>query len=386
MPWPSDPALPHLPLLRDLDAVSAVLPGWRATSRLHLRYVPGRSCVATYHLEAHEDAGPPSIGVVSVRPDVTDVHLYVDDPALPGLATVVDGRASGRRLGLDDCAATPVRYRPGARCTVALSQDSTVVAFAKVLPGAERLRAAVDLFDEAGVAVAAVEAWWPDLGCLVQRAVRSPVAMGHVLPERPVVVAEAGVALARLHAVRRPAGAAGLPEVRLDDDLAGLARLRAPVAAAVPESLGAYDAALEAVASFAARDAGPAAPSVPSHGAFRAGQVVLDGDGRAVVLDLDGACCAEPGRDVGNFLAYLRWQALRLPAQAPAVTAAREAFQEGYRSVAPPLDGRRVALHEAASLVKIAGRRARDLSTEEWPLLPALLAQVDLVLGASRGS
>ncbi len=52
----------------------------------------------------------------------------------------------------------------------------------------------------------------------------------------------------------------------------------------------------------------------------------------------------------------------------------------------PALEASLAALHEAASLVKIAGRRARDLSTEEWPLLPALLTQVDLVLGASRGS
>jgi hypothetical protein len=40
-----------------------------------------------------------------------------------------------------------------------------------------------------------------------------------------------------------------------------------------------------------------------------------------------------------------------------------------------------VAQHEAASLVKIAGRRARDLSTGEWPLLPELLDEAERALG-----
>jgi hypothetical protein len=346
--------------------------------------VPGRSCVATYELVGHGVAAPSrSIGVVAVQPGGTAARLYVDDPALPGLAEVVDGPASGRRLGLEGCAATPVRYRPGARCTVALTEGSAVVAFAKVLPMAEHLRAAVDVLEAAGVAVPEAQAWWPELGCLVQRAVPSPVALGRLLPQRPDVAAQAGVALARLHGIADDAVEGAWPALGLADDLAGLERLRAPVAAALPEVLGAYDGAVETLRSVAADHAGPVAPAVPSHGAYRAGQLVLDGDGRLVVLDLEGACRAEPARDVGNFLAYLRWQAVRLPSQAPALAAARRAFLEGYGSVATPPDGRCVALHEAASLAKIAGRRARDLSIEEWSLLPALLIQVDRVVAAT---
>jgi hypothetical protein len=103
-----------------------------------------------------------------------------------------------------------------------------------------------------------------------------------------------------------------------------------------------------------------------------------------VVLDLDGACRAEPGRDLGNFLAYLRWQGVRHPTERSALDAARDAFLGGYGALAPPADPGRVAQHEAASLVKIAGRRARDLSTGEWPLLPGLLDEAEGILAASR--
>jgi hypothetical protein len=373
MPWPSDQALPQLHLLRDLDVVSAALPDWRATRRLHLRYVPARSCVATYDLVALGNGGARrSIGVVVVGPGGLDARLYVDDPALPGLAAVADGAISGRRLGLDGGGATPVRYRPGSRCTLVMSdQCGAVRAFAKVLPAAERLRAATSVVGAAGVAVPEELAWRPDLACLVQRAVPGATPLGRLLPEHPGVAGAAGVALGRLHA---STDAPGWPVVGVGDDLARLEGLRAAVAAAVPEVLDAFDEAL--VALRPARC--PAVGAVPSHGAYRAGQVVVDQNGRAVVLDLDGTCRAEPARDVGNFLAYLRWQALRMPDQAPALAAAREAFIEGYGSVAPSPEGTRVARCEALSLVKIAGRRARDLSADEWPLLPALL-------GAARG-
>jgi hypothetical protein len=149
--------------------------------------------------------------------------------------------------------------------------------------------------------------------------------------------------------------------------------------------LGAFDRALAALWA-AAGHGGAEVEAVPGHGAFRAGQIVVDGEGRAVVLDLDGACRAEPARDVGNFLAFLRWQAVRVPSQEPALLAAREAFLDGYGSAAPPPDPALVARSEAASMVKIAGRRARDLSAHEWPLLPVLLGEALAVLAGAAPS
>jgi len=376
MPWPSDPALPDLHLLDDLDAVGATLPGWRATRRSHLRWVPGRSCTATYDLVADGDASERSIGVAAVSPDGVDARLYLDDPALPGLRVVADGGASARRLGIDGAVAEPVRYRPGSRCTIGLADGAGApFGFAKVLGGAERLRDALVVASAAGVPVADEVAWWPELACVVQRAVPGAVPLGGPLLTRPELASDAGVALARLHAA--PAVAVDRwPVVGLDDDVTRLERLRVPVAAAVPELVPTYDGIVRVLAAVAGGGAEP----VPSHGAYRAGQLVVGAGGEVIVLDLDGACRSEPARDVGNLLAYLRWHGVRHPEHRRAVEAARVAFLGGYGSVAPPADPVRVAQHEAASLVKIAGRRARDLSTGEWPLLPGLLDEAGRVL------
>jgi hypothetical protein len=375
MPWPSDPALPNLSLLGDLDGVGATLPGWQATGRLHLRWLPGRSCTATYDLVA--TTGERSIGVVTAAPDGVDARLYLDDPALPGLRLVADGAASARRLGLTGGGAEPVRYRPGSRCTFGLSDGSgTTSAFAKVLPGAGRLREVSAAASASGVPVAGEVAWWPELGCVVHRAVPGAVPLGRLLPAEPDRAADAGVALARLHV--SSAAASAWPVLGLDDDVVRLERLRIPVAAAVPELLDAYDRLLASLAAVAGGGAG--AEPVPSHGAYRAGQLVVGADGQVTVLDLDGACRSEPARDLGNFLAYLCWQGVRHRAQRPALDAARDALLRGYRTVAPPVAPGRVAQHEAASLVKIAGRRARDLSTGEWPLLPELLDEAERAL------
>jgi hypothetical protein len=145
-----------------------------------------------------------------------------------------------------------------------------------------------------------------------------------------------------------------------------------------------FDRALTALRSVACDRAGAASATVPSHGAYRAGQLVVDERGRVVVLDLDGTCRSESARDAGNFLAYLRWQAVRMPDQAPALAAAREAFLAGYGSVVPPPDAARLAQYEALSLVKVAGRRARDLSADEWPLLPSLLAAAGALVGRTQ--
>jgi hypothetical protein len=264
MPWPSDPALPDLQLLDDLDAVGATLPGWRVTRRLHLRWVPGRSSVATYDLVSAGEAAVRSIGVVTTTPDGVDAREYVDDPALPGLPFVVDGAASARRLGLEGGAAEPVRYRPGSRCTIVVSDGSgTPSAFAKVLSGAGRLRDALAVASTAGVPVAGEVAWWPELGCVVQRAVPGAVPLGGLLPTRPALAGAAGAALARLHAA--PAATAdGWPVLGLADDVSRLHRLRVPVAAALPELLVAYDRVVADREAAGGEGTDPAAPAGPS--------------------------------------------------------------------------------------------------------------------------
>ena len=92
--------------------------------------MPATRCVSTYSLSVEEvDAAPwPTIGVVEVTPAGLQHRLFTEDDQLQGLAQAADVAAMAepvRALGVDQaeagaaelCAVTPVRYKPGARCT-----------------------------------------------------------------------------------------------------------------------------------------------------------------------------------------------------------------------------------------------------------------------------
>ena len=64
------------------------------------------------------------------------------------------------------------------------------------------------------------------------------------------------------------------------------------------------------------------------HGAMRTDQFLLQGDGLAMI-DLTATARANPARDLGNFLAYMCWKAIRQPEHAQYVERAGRAFLEG---------------------------------------------------------
>jgi hypothetical protein len=112
---------------------------------------------------------------------------------------------------------------------------------------------------------------------------------------------------------------------------------------------------------------------VASHGAYRADQVHISARG-PVMIDLDSYCLAEPARDAANFLAYLRWRAIRGAVPGAAAAHVRDAFVDGYTNGSKgALSVERLRVFEAATLLKIAGRRCRSLSAHEWQHLPALI-------------
>jgi aminoglycoside phosphotransferase (APT) family kinase protein len=111
---------------------------------------------------------------------------------------------------------------------------------------------------------------------------------------------------------------------------------------------------------------------VASHGAMRTDQFILQGD-QLAMIDLDSYCWANPARDLGNFLAYLCWKAIRQPEHAQFVERAGRAFLEGYLSVHEGIDEKWLSIYQASSLLKIAGRRFRSLTYLEWPLVIHLI-------------
>jgi hypothetical protein len=179
--------------------------------------------------------------------------------------------------------------------------------------------------------------------------------------------------LAGFHAAADAPG----PLRTFEDDLAELRGYTRAVAQAAPALRARYTSLLEDLAGAASRI--DLSPAVPSHGAFRTDQLLDDGDG-LIMIDLDGFCRSSSGRDIGNFLAYQRWRALRQPDLAAFVRTSRDAFLQAYASVRALPHGREIDVFGAASLIKIAGRRFRNLSIREWPLVPALLEEATELL------
>jgi aminoglycoside phosphotransferase (APT) family kinase protein len=111
---------------------------------------------------------------------------------------------------------------------------------------------------------------------------------------------------------------------------------------------------------------------VASHGALRTDQFMIEQD-LIALIDLDSFCWANPARDIGNFLAYLRWKAMRQPHYATFIERGERAFLAGYATARAIPVKEWLVHYEAVALLKIVGRRFRNLVVQEWPLAVRLL-------------
>lgn len=402
-----DPQLPDLPLALDPAAAQRLFEErWRtqgrplqvrSCKRQDVKYQPGRRCVATYVLLTDGAAGPEqTIGVVELTPAGLACRLYDEDAQLPWLQQATDSTQLAPRFAallgapVERVAVTPVRYRAGTRCVFRYELDGPTgpsVVFGKLLrEGAAELATTAAALHRASQESPAMPlvlpplAFWPELQLVLQaevtgRAELNDLAFSAEVPQatRERWLHDAGTRLAGLHG----AAVAG-PSRSVAEDLDELREYLAPMAAADPNLAERYAAALERATARAA-DLAPT-PAVASHGAFRTDQFMIQGD-QLVMIDLDGFCWAHPARDIGNFLAYLRWKAIRQPERAAMIDQAAQLLLEGYSATRPSPDAGALAFYEAASLLKIAGRRYRSLTVKEWHLTPALVERATEMLG-----
>lgn len=173
-----------------------------------------------------------------------------------------------------------------------------------------------------------------------------------------------------------------LPQPTLLDDLADLGEYCPAIRQANPSLADWFETVVAAITALC-RQAHEVTP-VLSHGALRTDQFMLaagygaNGTGRndrLALIDLDGVCWANPARDLGNFQAYLTWKAMRQPDHAAFIQQAQHAFLAGYAALGALPDQEWINLYQAASLLKILGRRYTGLTVQEWPLTEQLLKQ-----------
>jgi hypothetical protein len=399
-----DPQLPDLAIPFDREAVARLFeerwPGPGTSPRItkikpqDTKYQPTRRLVTTYELLAERaGAAERTIGVVEVAPKGLALRLYHDDPQLPWLAAAVDEAGMRERFAallpgitVGACAAAPVRYRPGVRCVFRYDLETSAgrrVFFGKLLAeGGERLLQTVSALHAASEADSTMPriptplAYWPDIHMLIQPEVVGGAELNDLAFDaaqdeqvRERWLRAAGAKLAGLHT----AHVAGPPRT-LADDLDELREYIAPMAQPNPNLATRYQGAVARITERA----GAPSQAAATHGAFRTDQYMIE-SGELVMIDLDGFCWAEPERDLGNFLAYLVWKAIRKPADAAFIERAGQLFMGGYRAAGAAPDERRLAVYQADSLLKIAGRRYRSLTVKEWHLVPRLIDAAEAI-------
>jgi aminoglycoside phosphotransferase (APT) family kinase protein len=394
-----DEALPEL-----AAALSPRPPGAVAGDDCRVRsveWVPRRRCRVIQEIRG---AGGTRLLAYEVTPSGTTVQGMADDRGLPGVPEALSPTRVEQRLAeicrapVRECRVTPVSYRPATHAVLAydvVTGSGRSRFFAKVLAdGSDRYTAAAAAIAasagrrDAPAPVPEVIALWRDLGAVVQRAapgrVLSGVLRDESLPGRDRVrYAELlGCLLGGVHATPHRAQ----PRWTAEDELTALEALLLPTCHGDP----AVGRSLAALVDRLSERVPANLDLVLSHGAFRSGQVLVDGD-LLTLLDLDTVSGADAARDAGNALAYLSWADVRgalRPGLAPAL---HQAFLAGYAASRTDLPPSALTWWSAAAMAKIAGRRFRALATTEWPSVPGLLNGAVLLLdsapsgaGASR--
>jgi hypothetical protein len=355
-------------------------------------------------------------GVLSTADGALSLLAFPSDPRLPRLAAcctvaretelfqALEGagreQLNDRRWELALATAEPLRYKPGSRCVIRYRlagrapEHGSVGVVGKLYRDPEDVRkvgrALTDLYDE--------QVSDRRFTCaLVPRPLGVLASAGVVLSEEIHVgqltfaeaVRHAAVAAARLHtsAVRIDAA---LPSSETDE--ARRVHERAEVLAAHHPARSDDVLAVAAQLESRLRDAVPDAYR-PSHGSFKPSQLLVTADRGLVLTDLDQFGLADPARDVGYFLAYLRPSAVwygRASARRSFESTAAE-FVGLYERTARELglsagETRgildRSRLYEAALLFKIAARRTNRMNSARGGELSAILTEVTKCLEA----
>ncbi len=402
-----DDQLPDLPIAFDFDEVADLferklfvpnsakdLVGILSIKKLQdLKYRPSHRCVTTYEMIVGKaDSSPErTIGVLEFTPEGVLPRLYTADDRLPWLSLATDMSEMQRRFSelpgfgeqIKLLEISPIRYKPGLHCVIRYTVQTSsgkAVFYGKSFSGnAQRLmNTLTDLHKSSQEnldmpLISAPVTIWSEMEMILQSAIPDGVEFTNFAYDqayddsvRESWMVKAGRALG----VFQNNAAAPSEMKTIYDDLTDLHEYTLIMAKVRPDLATKYEDVIQQIITKVDHFREPKA--VASHGAMRTDQFILQGE-RLAIIDLDGYCWANPARDIGNFLAYLCWKAIRQPEQAQFVERAGRAFLEGYLEVQPDIDEKWLSVYQAASLLKIAGRRFRSLTFLEWPLVIHLI-------------
>src|ERR1043165_2526016 len=391
-----DDQLPDLPIAFDFDEVADIferkLFGQKSSDDLvgilrikklqAVKYRPSHRCVTTYDMIVGKADTPPerTIGVLEFTPDGVLPRIFTADDRLPWLAVAMDMNEMQRRFSelLDSdgqiklLEISPIRYKPGLHCVIRYTVETPSgkeVFYGKSFSGnAERLMKTIMDLHESSQAdpelplISSPVTVWPELEMILQRAVPDGIEFSEFAYDpaydeavRESWMVKAGHTLGVFH----NNSTAPSESKTVYDDLRDLHEYTLIMEKVRADLAAKFEEVIQQIITKVDHLKEP--KSVASHGAMRTDQYILQGD-RLAMIDLDSYCWANPARDLGNFLAYMCWKAIRQPEHAQFVERAGRAFLEGYLSVHEDIDEKWLSIYQAASLLKIAGRRFRSRS------------------------
>ena len=408
-----DPAIRGLAILLDPEAFAAALERAFPGMQIHfahcrfLRYKPGLICVATYqidvgsgYLELQAEAyaqsrlnkveralrhahpgGPFGASRVHLTEAAILIYLFPDDPDLPALAAVNSDLL--RRLLPDrpDLARAPrvtLRYKPLRRYVARLDgQEGTALLKLYSAAGYDAAVRGMLAFEPSGSLGLAPKIALSD----ADRAIVLGWVEGAPLRERLVTryfdrtgLVATGCAIAHVH---RQAGS-GLQRVSRTMHVTALVNLARSLSSVSPE----LSVRIGHVASeLAERLMALTSSSMrPIHGDFDASQVVL-GDASVTLIDFDRAQLGDPATDLGNFVAYLEYDALHGWIEQDSITHIVEALLAGYASASTDVpDFARIRLDAALALLKLAPHPFRQRHPAWAEITERIVARVEALL------
>ena len=385
---------------------------------LDMKYAPSEQCTLLYQWGEQFWIGllpwqkaPPTDHAYHLASLGLWLYPFPHDPALPALATVLDDSTVTEQLraGLPFCQedeqevvrahATPLRYRPGKRCTIQI--DLLLRSRRQHVPWRQRFYGklyhdrdkAAAVYDEmhlltnavaasgCALTLATAVAFVPTLNLVLQAPVTGQpldlLLQATASDADSRAVERAAQALATLH--RLPVTTVRLrPAV---NDVAKLSRRAAKVATVAPAIGETMVALAEQLTQLAVHLPAWGATTSIGHGDCKPSQFLLSAE-QVALLDFDHCGMADPAADVALFLATLRQGRIQQQTRTHRQPAAgrgpddvqRNAFYTAYTAAVGACPGfaQRVAWYEGLALLRKAWR---SFARSPWSPLPMLLIE-----------
>lgn len=388
---------------------------------LDTKYEPGSYCMILYQLgndlvtglyrwDGKSDQTPegttiiPSLGM--------RVSRFPDDPVLPNLPKALDPRVLSSALGdalpefhertarILRCEVSPLRFRPGRRCTVRLSlwlremesgRIYSRVLYGKIYHDLEKARHVYEQMlslssaapvEDGPVSFAKASAFLPGLAMVLQEPVRGTPLDGLINctteacdPRAIAGILAAASALAALHNMGLEAG----KPRSISSELARFEKRGSRIGQVNPALGGDIVKLAQTLSAWLGTLDQWGARTCLVHGDCKPSQFLINGQ-RAALLDFDHCGMADPAVDLGTFLATLQQMQVkqtlkdhgRLPPSVRWLPDLKRQFLEAYGAASgdAPVFWQRTAWYEAVALLRKA---IRGFERSPFSPLPAAL-------------